>query len=89
LGILEVQPGVRAAVMGARASLLSNVTIVLSSVFSVIQKFRIAPSSLLNALSDFLTAFWRIILKYIGIFKIDSITITISTTSSIVVVLEP
>jgi hypothetical protein len=87
--VLESQPSVRAAVMDARASLLSNVTTVLSSVSSVIQKFRIVPSSLLNALLNFLTAFWRIISKYIGIFKIDSITITISTTPSVVVVLKP
>jgi hypothetical protein len=86
--VLESQPSVRAAVMDARASLLSNVTTVLSSVSSVIQKFRIVPSSLLNALSNFFTAFWRIILKYIGIFKIYFITITISTTPSIVIVLK-
>ena len=87
--VLESQPSVRVAVMDARASLLSNVITVLSSFSGIIQKFGSVPSTLLNALSNFLTAFWRIISKYIGIFKIDLITVTISATPSVVVVLKP
>jgi hypothetical protein len=87
--VLESQPSVRAVMMDARASLLSNVTTVLFSVSGIIQKFKFVPSSVLGALSGFLTTFWRIISKYFSIFKIESITVTISVTPSIVVVLKP
>jgi Ni,Fe-hydrogenase III large subunit len=88
--VLEAQPpDVRAGIMNVKASLLSSVTTVLSWVSGVIQKFRSAPSSVLSALLDFLNIFWRIISKYTGIFKIESITVTISVTPSVVVVLKP
>jgi Ni,Fe-hydrogenase III large subunit len=88
--VLEAQPpDVRAGIMNVKASLLSSVTTVLSWVSGVIQKFRNVPSIVLSALSAFLTTFWRIISKYTSIFKIESITVTISVTPSVVVVLKP
>jgi hypothetical protein len=87
---LEIQPHeIRAGIMAAKASLLSNVTTVSYSVSGLIQKLISVPSRVLNALLTFLSSFWRIILKYIGIFKIESITVTIGVTPSVTVVFKP
>ncbi|MEM2570068.1 MAG: hypothetical protein QXT67_09070 [Candidatus Bathyarchaeia archaeon] len=88
--VLETQPSnVQLAIMNAKATLLSSVTTVLSSVSGLIQKLRRIPSVILNALFNFLKIFWKIISRYMNMFKIESITITISMTPSVVVVLKP
>ena len=75
--------------MDARATLFSSVTTVLSSVSSLFQKLKSVPSVILNELFNFLNSFWKIVSKYINIFKIESIKITISVTPSVEVVLKP
>lgn len=86
----EEQPfNIQAAIMDARAALLSSVTTVLSMFSGLIQKLKSIPSKILNALSAFLRKFWKIVSKYISIFKIESITVVISVTPSVTVVLKP
>jgi len=53
------------------------------------KKIKNVPSKILNALLAFFKSFWKIISKYISIFKIESIKITISATPSVEVVLKP
>jgi|GEM_PF-1276621 hypothetical protein len=87
---LESKPfDIKASIMDAKASLLSNVTNVLSSVSGLFQKIKSVPSKILNALLAFLKIFWKIISKYISIFKIESIKITISATPSVEVDIKP
>lgn len=87
---LERQPlGVQSEITDARATLISSVTTVLSSVSGLMQRLKSVPSKILDALFNFLESFWKIISKYLSIFKIESITITISMTPSVVLVLKP
>jgi hypothetical protein len=73
----------------ARAVVLTAVQAVVPTASTFLQKLRTIPSSLMNALSNFLTVFWKIVSRYFNLFKIESIQITISINPSIVVVLKP
>ena len=55
------------------------------SITDLTQNFRIAPSKLLELLLRVVTRFLSLLTKYVGVFKIDSIEITISMTPSIAV----
>jgi len=55
------------------------------SITDLTQNFRIAPSKLLELLLRVITRFLSLLTKYVGVFKIDSIEITISMTPSIAV----
>jgi hypothetical protein len=73
----------------ARAVVLTAVQAVVPTASTFLQKLKTIPSSLMNALSNFLTVFWKIVSRYFNLFKIESIQITISINPSIVVVLKP
>jgi hypothetical protein len=73
----------------ARAVVLTAVQAVVPTASTFLQKLKTIPSSLMNALSNFLTLFWKIVSRYFNLFKIESIQITISINPSIVVVLKP
>jgi hypothetical protein len=73
----------------ARAVVLTAVQVVLPTASTILQKLKTIPSSLISVLSNFLTVFWKIVSRYLNLFKIESIQITISINPSIVVVLKP
>jgi hypothetical protein len=79
----------RLELLDARAVVLTTIQAVLPPASTVLQKLKSIPSSLLSALSQFLTVFWKIVSRYLNLFKIESIQITIGINPSIVVVLKP
>jgi len=53
----------------ARAVVLTAVQAVVPTASTFLQKLKTIPSSLMNALSNFLTVFWKIVSWYFNLFK--------------------
>jgi hypothetical protein len=80
---------IQGQILAQRDKALSIGYAVTATISSLIQKFRAAPSKLLQLFIRLVNKFVSLITTYVGIFKIDSIEITISLTPSIVVILKP
>lgn len=61
----------------------------ISVISNIIQKFKSVKSKLIKSFIKLINRFVSLVTKYVGVFKIDSISITISMTPSIVVTLKP
>jgi len=61
----------------------------ISIISNVVQKFKSVKSKLIKSFIKLINSFVSLLTKYVGVFNIDSISITISMTPSIVVTLKP
>lgn len=72
-----------------KARLLSTLTIVTTYVNGLIEKFKLLPANILNALKLFYDKVLGIINKFINLFQIEQITLTISVQPSLQIVFKP
>lgn len=72
-----------------KARLLSTLTIVTTYVNGLIEKFKLLPVNILNALKLFYDKVLGIINKFINLFQIEQITLTISVQPSLQIVFKP
>jgi len=87
---LEAHPiDVQQQILVVRDRALSTGYVAISTISNLIQKFRSAPSKLLQIFIRLVNRFVSLLTKYVGLFKIDSIEITISLSPSVVVTLKP
>jgi hypothetical protein len=82
-------PELQKKILMHRDQALSTGYAVISTISNIIQRFRTAPASLLKIFIKLVNRFIALLTKYVGLFKIDSIEITISMTPSVVVTLKP
>lgn len=72
-----------------KARLLSTLTITTTYVNGLIEKFKLLPANILNALKLFYDKVLGIINKFINLFQIEQITLTISVQPSLQIVFKP
>ncbi len=76
------------AILGNRDKALSTGFIAISAMSLIIRRFRSA-AKLSDLFIQLVNRFVSLITKYVGLFKIESVQVTISLTPSIVIVFKP
>ncbi|MDW8000845.1 MAG: hypothetical protein RMI32_07555 [Candidatus Nitrosocaldus sp.] len=73
----------------SKARILSTLTITTTYVSSLIEKFKLLPAEIYNRLKQFYEKIYSIISKFINLFEIEQITLTISVQPALQIIFKP